>query len=78
MRGMVDDIDEVGIVGLFDGGRNPPGPLRRGKGEAGHAELADVGCYEGGTDGAVGGDGVGFDEDGGFHIVRSLELEVRS
>lgn len=32
----------------------------------------------GGTDGAVGGDGVGFDEDGGFHIVRSLELAVRS
>ena len=69
LRGMVDDIDEVGIVGLFDGSRN---------GKAGHAEVADVGGYDGGTDGAVGGDGVGFDEDGGFHIVRSLELAVRS
>ena len=69
LRSMVDDIDEVGIVGLFDGSRN---------GKAGHAEEAEVCGHHGGTDGTVGGDGVGFDEDGGFHIVRSLELAVRS
>ena len=56
----------------------PLAPSQRGKGEATHAEGADIGGYDGGTDGAVGGDGMGFDEDGGFHIVRSLEIEVRS
>ena len=58
LRGMVDDIDEVGIVRLFYGGRN---------GEATHAEGADIGGYDGGADGAVGGGGVGFDEDLCFH-----------
>ena len=56
---MVDDIDEVGIVGLFDGGRN---------GKATHAEGAEVCGHNSGTDGTVGGDGVGFDVDGDFHI----------
>ena len=55
---MVDDIDEVGVIGLFDGGRN---------GEATHAKVAEIGGYDGGTDGAVRGHGVGFDVDGGFH-----------
>ena len=54
----------------------PLAPSQRGKGEAGHAEVADVGGYEGGTDGAVRGDGVGFDEDGGFHCDRSYSLYV--
>ena len=66
LRGMVDDIDEVGIVGLFDGSRN---------GKAGHAEVADFGGYEGGTDGAVGGHGVGFDVDGGFHGDRCYRTD---
>ena len=32
LRGMVDDIDEVGIIGLFDGGCTPPSPLSEGEG----------------------------------------------
>ena len=67
--GVVDDIDEVGVIGLFDGGRN---------GEATHTKEAEVCGHNGGTDGAVGGFGVGFDVDDCFHIVRSLKLEVRS
>ena len=67
MRCVVDDIDEVGIVGLFDGGRN---------GEATHAKGADIGGNEGGTDGAIGGDGVGFDVDGDFHGDRCYSLYV--
>ena len=58
MRGMVDDIDEVGVIGLFDGGRN---------GEATHAKVAEIGGYDGGTDGAVRGHGVSFDVDCCFH-----------
>ena len=46
LRRVVDDIDEVGIVGLFDGSRN---------GKATHAEGAEIGGYDGGTDGAIGG-----------------------
>ena len=64
LRRVVDDIDEVGKILHEDGGRNPPAfghPLRRGKGEAGHSDVADFGGYDGGTDGAVGGNGVGFD-----------------
>ena len=61
LSGMVDDIDEVGIIRLFDGGRY---------GEATHAEGADIGGNYGGTDGAVRGHGVGFDVDGGFHGDR--------
>ena len=57
-RGCVDHIDEVGKIFHEDGDRN---------GEAGHADVADFGGYEGGTDGTVGGDGVGFDEDLDFH-----------
>ena len=66
LRRVVDDIDEIGIVGLFDGGRN---------GKATHAEEAEVCGYNGGTDGAVGGDGVGFDEDGDFHSDRSYRTD---
>ena len=55
---MVDDIDEVGVIGLFDGGRN---------GEATHAKVAEIGGYDGGTDGAVRGHGVSFDVDCCFH-----------
>ena len=66
LRSMVDDIDEVGIVGLFDGSRN---------GEATHAEGADIGGNDGGTDGAVCGHGVGFDEDGDFHSDRSYRTD---
>ena len=62
LRRVVDYIDEVGEILGVDGGRN---------GEATHAKVAEIGGYDGGTDGAVRGDGVGFDEDGGFHIVRS-------
>lgn len=58
LRRVVDDIDEVGEIFHEDGGRN---------GEAGHADVADFGGYDGGTDGAVGGRGVGFDEDLCFH-----------
>ena len=54
----------------------PLAPSQRGKGEAGHAEGADIGGNNGGTDGAVGGHGVGFDEDGGFHGDRSYSLYV--
>ena len=69
LRCIVDDIDEVSEIFGIDGGRN---------GEARHAEIADIGGYEGGTDGAVRGHRVGFDEDGCFHIVRSWELAVWS
>ena len=58
MRSMVDDIDEVGIIRLFYGGRNC---------EATHAKVAEIGGYDGGTDGAVRGHGVSFDVDGCFH-----------
>ena len=51
LRRVVDDIDEVGKILHEDGGRD---------GEAGHSDVADFGGYEGGTDGAVGGHGVGF------------------
>ena len=46
LRRVVDDIDEVGEIFYEDGDRD---------GEAGHADVADFGGYEGGTDGAVGG-----------------------
>ena len=59
LSGVVDDIDEVGVIGLFYGGRN---------GEATHAKEAEVCCYHSRTDGAVGGFGVGFDVDDYFHI----------
>ena len=62
---VIDDINEAVEILRVDGGRN---------GEAGHAEVADIGGDEGGTDGAVRGHCVGFDEDGCFHIVRSLVL----
>ena len=62
LRRVVDDIDEVGEILHEDGRRDC---------KAGHADVADFGGYDGGTDGAVGGDGVGFDEDLDFHIVRS-------
>ena len=65
LRCVVDDIDEVAEILWIDGGRN---------GEARHAEVADIGGDEGGTDGAVRGHRVGFNEDGCFHIVRSLVL----
>ena len=52
LRRVVDDIDEVGEILHEDGGRD---------GEAGHADVADFGGYDGGTDGSVGGHGVGFD-----------------
>ena len=58
LRRVVDDIDEIGEILHEDGGRD---------GEAGHADVADFGGYDGGTDGAVGGHGVGFDEDLSFH-----------
>ena len=51
LRRVVDDIDEVGEILHENGGRN---------GEARNAKVADIGGYEGGTDGAVGGHGVGF------------------
>ena len=57
-RGGVDHIDEASEIFYEDGGRD---------GEAGHADVADFGGYDGGTDGAVGGGGVGFDEDLDFH-----------
>ena len=51
LRRVVDDIDEVSkILGIYCG-RN---------GEARNAKIADFGGYDGGTDGAVGGHGVGF------------------
>ncbi len=65
--GVVDDIDEIGVVGLFDGGRN---------GEATHAKEAEVCGHHGGTDGAVGGFGVGFDVDDCFHCDRSYRTDV--
>ena len=52
--------------------------FQRGKGKATHAKEAEVCGHHGGTDGTVGGFGVGFDVDDCFHIVRSLKLEVRS
>ncbi len=66
LSGLFDDIDEVGIIRLFDGGRY---------GEATHAEGADIGGNYGGTDGAVRGHGVGFDVDGGFHGDRSYRTD---
>ena len=68
LRGVRDNIGEHGIVVDVDGGR---------EGRAGHAEVADGGGYEGGTDGAIGGRCVGFDEDLDFHTVRSWELGGR-
>ena len=68
LRGVRDNSGEHGIVVDVDGGR---------EGRAGHAEVADGGGYEGGTDGAIGGRGVGFDEDLDFHTVRSWELGGR-
>jgi len=50
-RGCVDHIDEVGEILHEDGDRN---------GEARHADVADFGGYDGGTDGAVGGHCFGF------------------
>ena len=67
--GDVHDIDEVGIVFLIDCGREC---------EATNADVANMSTDDGGADGTVGGHGVGFDEDDGFHIVASLELAVRS
>jgi len=67
LRGVVDDIDEVGIIGLFDGGRN---------GEATHAKEAEVCCYHSGTDGAVCGFGEGFDVDYCFHDDRSYRTDM--
>ena len=58
LRCVRDNIGEHGIVVDVDGGR---------EGRAGHAEVADGGGYEGGTDGTIGGRGVGFDEDLDFH-----------
>ena len=58
LRGVCDHIDEQRIIVDVDGGR---------EGRATYAEVADGGGYEGGTDGAVGGRGVGFDEDLDFH-----------
>ena len=72
LRGPVHHIDEVGIIALVDGGRTPPIPLLEGEGEATNADVADAGGYDGGTDGAVRGHGVGFDVDGCFHIVSVL------
>lgn len=54
LRCDVDDIDEVGIVLLIDGGREC---------EATNADIADMGTDDSGTDGTIGGHGVGFDED---------------
>ena len=68
LRGVVDDIDEVGIIGLFDGGRN---------GEATHAKEAEVCCYHSGTDGAVSGFGIGFDVDDGFHNLLGFRHPAR-
>ena len=67
LRSMVDDIDEVGIIGLFDGGRN---------GEATHAKEAKVCCNYSRTDCAVGGFGEGFDVDYGFHDDRSYRTDM--
>lgn len=50
---------------MLDGGRNC---------EATHAKVAEIGGYDGGTDGAVRGHGVGFDVDGGFHGDRCYSL----
>lgn len=58
LRGNVHDIDEVGIVFLVDGGR---------EGHATYADVANMSTDDGGTDGTVGGHGVSFDEDDGFH-----------
>lgn len=59
LRGVVDHIDEAGEVSLVDGGR---------EGVAAHADIAgDVGD-ESGSDGAVGGLCLGFDEDCDFHV----------
>lgn len=58
LRRVVDDIDEIGEILHEDGGRD---------GETGHADVADFGGYDGGTDGAIGRHGVGFDEDLCFH-----------
>ena len=68
LRSMVDDIDEVGIIGLFDGGRN---------GEATHAKEAKVCCNYSRTDGAVGGFGEGFDVDYGFHNLLGFRHPAR-
>lgn len=59
LRGVVDHIDEAGEVSLVDGGR---------EGVATHADIAGDVCDESGTDGAVGGHRLGFDEDCDFHI----------
>ena len=64
--GVVDDIDEIGVIGLFDGGRN---------GEATHTKEAEVCGHHGGTDGTVGGFGVGFDVDDCFHCDRSYRTD---
>ena len=32
LRRVVDDIDEVGVIGLFDGSCTPPSPLSEGEG----------------------------------------------
>ena len=53
-----DDIEEaVEILGV-DGGRD---------GETGHADVANMGGNESGTDGALRDHCVGFDEDCCFH-----------
>ena len=63
LRRVVDDIDEVAEILWVDGGRD---------GEARHAKVADIGGNEGGTDGAVGRDGAGFDEDLCFHSALGV------
>ena len=58
LRCGVDDIDEIGIVLLIDGGREC---------EATNADVAKMGTDDGGADGTIGGRCVSFDEDDGFH-----------
>ena len=65
LRGDVDNIDEIGIVFLIDCGR---------KCKATNTNVAEMGTDDGGTDGTVSERGVSFDEDDGFHIVKSLRF----
>ena len=50
--------------------------FQRGKGKATHAKEAEVCGYCGGTDGAIGGFGEGFDVDDCFYIVRKKQNGV--
>ena len=59
LRGVVNGIDKVGVILLVDGGRES---------EAIDTKVADIGGNKGRANGAVGGFGVGFDVDDGFHI----------